>query len=117
MAITVTSISVRGLNSPFKRNAFRRETVRLGCDIIFAQETHLKEADTYRCSHHKFPHSWFSSTNKKKGVLIAFKDSVSFTTHAIEIDPLDRYIILVCEINNQYFILMSTYLIPTKLEH
>lgn len=110
MSLKIVSLNVKGLNSPYKRYLLWREALSQKCDILCAQETHLTQSNTPRVSHHKFPHCFFANSDKKtKGVLIAIRDTITFSQKFIECDPNGRCVILGAELNHQPFTLVSVY--------
>lgn len=72
-----------------------KEAISQKCDIFCAQETHLSADSPPRISHINFPHCFFANTEKKaRGVLIAIKNSITFTQKFVVTDPNGRFIIL-----------------------
>lgn len=48
-----------------------------------------------------FPHIYFANAmQKKRGALIAIKDTVHFKPLDVTLDDQDRFILLVCDIDN-----------------
>lgn len=110
MAVTLLSLNVKGLNSPYKRAMLWKEARAHKADIVCAQETHFKRDSPVKTKHPKFPHIFFSCFDKKKaGVLIAIKDTVQFNLLQEVTDPKGRFIILVCQINNVTCTLVKSY--------
>lgn len=76
-------------------------------DILCAQETHFCNK---KCSHRKFPHVFTANVDSKtKGVLIAIRDSVAFTLRKQVQDPLGRFLILICDLDNTSYMIVNVY--------
>lgn len=79
MAVKFMSLNARGLNIPYKRRPLLKDMQRLNCDVLFVQETHFVDGELMRLKHKQIPYVYkASSPSKKRGVLIAIKDSVTF---------------------------------------
>lgn len=66
-------------------------------------ETHFHNQSPPKCSHPKFPFIYNANSEaKKKGVMIAIRDTVAFNLHKVNIDPQGHFIILVCDNSNTY---------------
>lgn len=110
MAVTLRSLNVKGLNSPFKRAMLWKEAKSTKADIVCTQETHLKKENPIGIRSSTFPHIYHACADKKTaGVLIAIKNSVQFTLLQSIIDLNGRFIILVCQIDNILFTLVNSY--------
>lgn len=110
MSFKVTSLNVKVLNHPGKQYSLWAVAAKLQSEILCLQETHFCKHKVPSMTHKRFPHLYFANaTNKKKGVLIAIKDTVSFKTLDVELDGQGRYIILICEINNQTYTIVNLY--------
>lgn len=115
MTITFLTINARGLNHPAKRRSMWLEAIQNKADVICVQETHFKKQAQPNCSHPKFPHVFFASTDaKKKGVLTAIKDTVAFSLHSEVKDVQGRYHILICNINNTNYTVVNVYAPNTR---
>lgn len=100
MTLNLLTLNVRGLNHPAKRYSLWQEATKAKADIVAIQETHLQQDHTPCCTHNNYPHIFFASAPvKKRGVLIAIKDSVSFTLSRVVADTDGRYFFLLCTIN------------------
>lgn len=110
ISLKLLSINALGLNHPAKRFSLWEETTKSKNDIIIVQETHFKASAAP-----KFQHKYFSFifsaqfSSKKRGVLIAVKNSVDFKLHSSVLDDGDRYVILVCTINNKVYTIVGVY--------
>lgn len=101
MAVTMLSLNVKGLNSPFKWSMLWKEARATRAAIVCAQETHLKKDSPVKLRNLAFPHIYFACSDKKKaGILIAINHSVQFNLLQTVINPNRRFIILVCRIDN-----------------
>lgn len=110
MAVTLLSLNVKGLNSPYKRAMLWKEAGSAKADVVCAQETHLTKDNPIKIQHSAFPHIYFACSDKKKaGVLIAIKNSIQFAPVKVVIDPNGRFIILVCQIDNTLCTLVNSY--------
>lgn len=72
-----------------------------------------KHISTHKSRLHsnRFPHVYqANASSKKRGVLIAVRDSVAFTLVSQESDPQGRYLALVCQINNVLYSIVNVYL-------
>ena len=93
-AVRMLSWNVKGLNSPVKRCRVFNHIKTLKADIIFLQETHLKNDDHKRLKNkwiNQIYHSKFNS--RARGVAILIKNNVQFTASEIKVDTNGRYII------------------------
>lgn len=71
---------------------------------------HFSSINPPKCSHAKFPHIFTANNSAKwNGVLIAIKDSVSFSLLQKHIDPHGCFIILVAELNHTTYTLVNVY--------
>lgn len=112
MAFKLVSLNVRGLNSPQKQAALKKEAP------YFVQGTHfaLNKTQTFKLKH--YDHRILASgPTKKNGVLIAIWDSPPFQIHQTHIDKQGRYIILVCDINQTTYTLVNVCAPNTKQIH
>lgn len=98
--LNLISWNVRGLNSPVKRGKVYAHLKKLGAEIVFLQETHIKTTTKFSI---KAP--WMSQvyqsnfTNKARGVAIVIKKSVPFVHKQTIKDRNGRYLIVCGEIN------------------
>lgn len=117
MNLKLYSLNVKGLNSPYKRRALWTDALKHECDIICIQESHFALDKTPKFNHHKFPHIFLSSCKKKKkGVITAIKDTISFKLINLINDAQGRYIILVASIDNVIYTIVNIYA-PNKNPH
>lgn len=111
MQFKISSLNLKGLNSPAKCHMVWKEAQRLNCDILCLQETHFASQKPPVFHHKKLPHVYqANASSKKRGVLIAVKDTVAFTLISQLSDPQGRYLILICQINNVLYSIINVYL-------
>lgn len=108
--LTFTSWNIRGSNNPVKRGNVLNHLKSLHSDIIFLQETHLKNnchgrlkakwvKDVY--------HSTFSA--KARGTAILIRKGVPFIHNTTLADKDGRYVIVTGEIYNTSLTLVNLY--------
>lgn len=115
MSFNITSLNVKGLNSPQKRQMTWKEASRLKSDIICLQETHFAADKPPAFSNRKFPQVFTANGPKKKGgVAIAIRDTVPFSEITTHLDNSGRFIVLVCEIFTVKYTLINVYLPNTN---
>lgn len=108
--LTFSSWNVRGVNNPVKRGKILTHLKSLTSDIMFLQETHLKNSSHGRLKANwigKVYHSNFSS--KKRGAAILLRKGVPFLQKKTITDKEGRYIIVIGEINNISLTLVNVY--------
>lgn len=110
MSLKFTSLNVKGLNGLHKRSMLWRETFKSKEDVLCIQETHLHYSGHPSISHYKFPHIFLAKFHKKKcGVLIAVRDTVTFTLHSVTADPGGNFLLLEANFNNRPFTVINLY--------
>lgn len=110
MALNITTFNVRGLNSPFKRSMLWRDICKSKADIVCLQETHLLAVDTPKLKHKRFPFIFHSTSDQKRaGVTILIKDTISFHLMSSIIDTKGRFIILKGTFNSKQYTILSLY--------
>lgn len=108
--LTFTSWNIRGGNNPVKRGKIMNRLKSLHSDIIFLQETHIKNnfhnrlkakwvKDVY--------HSFFAT--KARGVAILFRKGIPFIHKSTLADKDGRYIIVSGEMYNTSITLVNLY--------
>lgn len=108
--IRFLSWNVKGLNSPIKRSKIFSHLKRLKSDVIFLQETHLRDRDHVRL---RCPwvgnvfHSTFNS--RARGVAILINKRVQFTPLKIMADKNGTYLIVVATLCNNPVLLVNVY--------
>lgn len=110
MTIKILTINAKGLNHPAKRSSLWKLAEESTCDILCVQETHFQASNPPRCTHKNF-NTTFSAcaSTKKKGVLVAIKNMLTFQLHTCTTDQDGRYIILVCSINDAVYTIVTVY--------
>lgn len=110
MGLKFLSLNRKGLNSPFKRKALHREATQTKTDVIFAQETHLRDKDPISFTLPNFPHlTQANAPTKKRGVFVAIRNTLFFQEILVITDPAGRYVILECLLNIIAFPLVNIY--------
>lgn len=114
MPVKILSINAHGLNHPAKRTSLFREADSSQCDVLCVQETQFHHKEPPKYTHKSFQHYFHSSmTAKRRGVLIAIKDTISFHLLSETTDPLGQYLIITDDINNVRYTLVNVY-VPNK---
>ncbi|KAM9316158.1 uncharacterized protein PAF06_007135 [Gastrophryne carolinensis] len=92
--VKLTSLNVKGLNSPLKRTLVLRELRRLRAQVAFLQETHLKVGRTHNVSnrYYKTQYHSLSPDSKSRGVTILLDGSLPWTHLATLQDPEGRFL-------------------------
>lgn len=105
MVLKFLSLNTKGLTSPYKRRALWKEAENHSCDVLCVKEMHFLATKPPGCKH------IFQANFKKKkrGVMVAIRDSISFRLHASLIDDKGRYIILIVELNGTLCTLVNIY--------
>lgn len=110
MPFKIISINKNRLNHPAKRYALWREAKLSKADIISAQETHFQTSNCPKCSNKNFPHIYLAtSPSKRKGILLAFKNTITWQPKEIITDPEGRYIIATGKVNGLPLTIVSLY--------
>lgn len=104
------SLNVKGLNHPAKRASLWRTAHDSHCKVLCNQKTYFKANTEPSCTNKKFNHIFKASgPDKKNGVLIAIKNTNSFTLHKSHVDAGGRYFTLDCTLNNNRYTLVTVY--------
>lgn len=104
------SINAKGLNSPLKTASLAKEIKSFKGDIIFVQETHLFSENALPFQLQGIPHIYQAGLpSKKKGVMVAYRDSVDVQVSNSIADPQGRHLILICKINDTPHTLVNIY--------
>lgn len=110
MGVTFLSVNSKGLNHPAKWKSLWSEALNFKSDILCAQETHFCAAAQPKCSHKNFLYIFTANAEtKKRGVLTAVRDTVTFQLHEEIKDPGGRYLILICNINSTLYTIVNIY--------
>ncbi len=108
--LNLLSWNVRGLNSPVKRGKVYAHLKKLGAEIVFLQETHIKTTTKFSI---KAP--WMSQvyqsnfSTKARGVAIIIKKYVPFIHKQTIRDVNGRYLVVCGEINSLPITLVNVY--------
>lgn len=104
------SQNVSGLDSPYKCRALWKSAMDIKCDILCAQETHFSSSKPPNCTRNTFPQVFTANnSSKKNGVLIAIRDTITFSLLQDHVDPQGCFIILVAELNHATYTLVNLY--------
>lgn len=108
--IRFLSWNVKGLNNPVKRSRVLTHLKRLNSDIVFLQETHLRNSD-----HVKLKCPWvadvFHSTFncKTRGVAVLIRRGIQFVPDKTITDGSGRYLIVRGTLCNTPILLVNIY--------
>lgn len=108
--LTFCTWNVKGVNEPVKRGKVLSHLKSLKADIIFLQETHLKNKyhNKLRCRWvNQVYHSTFSA--KARGVAIVIKKGVPFRQTSTIADKNGRYILVTGEMHATPITLLNIY--------
>lgn len=104
------SWNVRGINSPIKRGKVYAHLKKIGAEIIFLQETHIKTTARFSIKAPWMSQVYQSSfSTKARGVAIIIKKSVPFIHKQTIHDINGRYLIVIGEINSLSITLVNIY--------
>lgn len=110
MPLNILSLNSNGLNHPAKRHSLWQTAKKLQSDIVCVQKMHFSSSTTPLRTNSQFPHiPQGLLLSKKRGVIVAVRDTVDFHLHQELTDPNGRYIILVCFINKINYTLLNIY--------
>lgn len=100
----------KGLNGAVKRVNILAHLGKLGADVAFLQETHLKNQAHKQLSKNWVGHVFHSNFNcKSRGTAIIINKNIPFTTSDIISDPNGRSIIVTGKIYNTLVALANIY--------
>lgn len=108
--LTFCTWNVKGVNEPVKRGKMLSHIKSLKADVIFLQETHLKNDahNKLRCRWvNQVYHSTFSA--KARGVAILIKKGVPFRQTSTIADKNGRYILVTGEMHSTPITLLNIY--------
>ena len=93
--IDILSLNVKGLNSNIKRSLALREFKRSKADIIFIQESLLTKSGNMAFALKHFPQIYLASSSQKRaGVAILFRQGSPFQLQSLYSDPQGHFLIL-----------------------
>lgn len=99
--VTFISWNVRGMGHQIKRGKVFAYLKSLSADIIFLQETHIKQTEQRRLRSNWISQVYQSSfSSKARGVAILFCKSIPFRLSTVSADPSGRYILVSGHINS-----------------
>lgn len=108
--VTLASWNVRGLNNQVKRAKVFSYLKSIPADIIFLQETHIRNSEQrrLRCNWiSQIFQSTFSS--RARGVAILFRKSAPFKHISTVSDPNGRYLIVTGLLSSIHVTLLNVY--------
>lgn len=112
------SLNVKGLNHPAKRSSLWRTAQESRCEVLCIQETHFKITAEPLCTNKNFTHIFKASgPEKKKSVMIAIKNTCSFTLHNSLVEVEGRYLALDCTLNSNRYTVITIYAPNKKQIH
>lgn len=109
-SVQFVSWNCKGLNGAIKRGNVLFHLDRLGADIVFLQETHIRNQDHGRLRGKwvgQIFHSNFSF--KSRGTAILIKKNVQFTATKVISDSNGRYVIVAGKLYNTLILLVNVY--------
>lgn len=108
--LTFTCWNVKGSNIPVKRGKIMNHLKSLHSDIIFLQETHLKNNSHARLKARWIKDVYYSSFSAKaRGAAILIKKGVPFIHNSTIADKDGRYVIVSGELYNTSLTLVNLY--------
>lgn len=108
--LKLVSHNAQGLNSPTKRCKVFQYLYAQKVDVVLLQETHFPKCFNPSFIHSKFPSfSLANADDKNKGVGIFFSKRCKFTLKSELKDPEGRYILLVGELDDKLYSIISYY--------
>lgn len=108
--LTFCTWNVKGVNEPVKRGKVLSHLKSLKADIMFLQETHLKNA-----AHNKLRCRWINQvyystfSAKTRGVAIVIKNDIPFRHTSTIADKNGRYVLVTGELHAIPIILLNIY--------
>lgn len=109
-AVRFTSWNVKGLNGPVKRGKILSHIKNLKTDIVFLQETHLRNSDQLRLKKHWVGQIFHSSFNTKaRGTAIIIHKKIQFTSSGFISDPQGRFVLVSGKLFHTQVILVNIY--------
>lgn len=108
--LVFTSWNVKGMNHPIKRGKVLSHLKSLNSDIMFLQETHLKNDAHSRLRSNWIGHIYHSTfSSKARGAAILIRKGIPFKHKSTIADREGRYVIVTGEINSTPVTLVNIY--------
>lgn len=108
--LVFTSWNVKGMNHPIKRGKVLSHLKSLNSDIMFLQETHLKNDAHSRLRSNWIGHIYHSTfSSKARGAAILIRKGIHFKHKSTIADRDGRYVIVTGEINSTPVTLVNIY--------
>lgn len=94
--LKVVSYNIKGLNTPEKRKIVQKEVRRLGGEVVFLQETHIRVDRIPNLGSYHYPQIYnsCSSDSKSKGVTIMISRNMAWQEKSVEVDTEGRWIMV-----------------------
>lgn len=109
-AVRIISLNTGGLNSVVKRSKIFSYIKSINADIMFIQETHLRNSDHQKLNRPWIGQVFHSKFNlKTRGVAILIRRNVHFTLHNVLSDINGRYVIACGTLYQKPVVLASVY--------
>lgn len=110
MPIKCLSVNANRLNHPAKRSSLWKAASTQKADIVAVQETHFQSHNHPKCIYKDFPHIFLATASeKKKGVMVAIRNTVTFELKDSILDIEGQFIIPTCNINKLLLTIVSLY--------
>ena len=108
--ISITTLSVKGLNAPTKRNRLAEWIQKQDPYICCLQETHFRLRDTYRLKVRGWKKIFHGNGNQKNaGVAILISDKIDFKIKFITRDKERHYIMIKGSIQEEDIAIVNIY--------
>lgn len=93
--LRLLSVNMRGLNNPIKRKRIMTHLAKSLSDVIFLQETHVKDPNRHPAPLRKFPTFFLApGLSKSRGVVILLAGNLQFTLKEVLRDLRGCFIIV-----------------------
>uniref|UniRef100_A0A803J6R9 Reverse transcriptase domain-containing protein n=1 Tax=Xenopus tropicalis TaxID=8364 RepID=A0A803J6R9_XENTR len=110
MQLHISSLNVKGLNSPQKRKLLLNWAQDSKIDILCIQETHLAGKDHPKLVSRHFNEIIYANAPvKKNGVAILFRKSLPIKVIETQADKKGRFLIVKLEVFSQSYLLLNLY--------
>lgn len=104
------TLNRRGLNNPVKRRWLVTALHKEYSDIVFLQETHIKQLTSRILNSNRFLYQFHApGSSKAQGLAILFSKDLQFSALDVLADSEGRFLFLNCMINEVKYTLVSLY--------
>lgn len=109
-SLKVTSLNVKGLNTPEKRRMLLHDLKKSRTDIAFIQEMHFKTDKSPVLQNRFFPRVYHSTNcnSKSRGVSILISNKVPWQYQDVLEDPEERFLFIKGRVGESQFTLANT---------